>query len=296
MLRLMATRRNVLTTAFRTVTMRLPQVTRAMHSAPPSKSTTMIIARSTRFYATPSQPPVVKPPAPKGNNVAVKKSLWQRVKDEAVHYWHGSKLLATEVKISTLLLLKMSRGIQLTRRENRQLVRTSRDMVKLIPFAIFVLVPFMELLLPLALRLFPGMLPSTFDQDKSGAKDELNRRQSFAEKVKVAKTLRDSIARGINEQDVAESKAEDFAKFFKKYRSSGEKAPTQEILDMCKRISDDITIDNLSRPQLITLSRFINLNPTSNALRALNIIGSDNFIRAALRRKMAEINRDDSMI
>ncbi len=32
----------------------------------------------------------------------------------------------------------------------------------MVPFSVFILVPFMEFLLPVALKLFPGMLPSTF--------------------------------------------------------------------------------------------------------------------------------------
>jgi LETM1 and EF-hand domain-containing protein 1 len=39
----------------------------------------------------------------------------------------------------------------------------SADLLRLIPFAVFVIVPFMELLLPVALALFPNMLPSTFE-------------------------------------------------------------------------------------------------------------------------------------
>ena len=44
----------------------------------------------------------------------------------------------------------------------RQLVRTVSDLFRLLPFSVFIIVPFMELLLPIALKLFPGMLPSTF--------------------------------------------------------------------------------------------------------------------------------------
>jgi hypothetical protein len=40
--------------------------------------------------------------------------------------------------------------------------------LRLVPFAVFVVVPFMELLLPVALKLFPNMLPSTFE-DKFAA-------------------------------------------------------------------------------------------------------------------------------
>ena len=43
-----------------------------------------------------------------------------------------------------------------------QLVRTTSDLFRLVPFSVFIIVPFMELLLPVALKLFPGMLPSTF--------------------------------------------------------------------------------------------------------------------------------------
>lgn len=49
-----------------------------------------------------------------------KLTLWQKVKKEAVHYWDGTKLLATEAKISSKLALKMAAGYELTRRENRQ--------------------------------------------------------------------------------------------------------------------------------------------------------------------------------
>jgi LETM1 and EF-hand domain-containing protein 1 len=49
-----------------------------------------------------------------------KKTLWQKVKHEAQHYWDGTKLLVAEVKISSKLALKMAAGYELTRREHRQ--------------------------------------------------------------------------------------------------------------------------------------------------------------------------------
>ncbi|CRK48669.1 hypothetical protein BN1723_020619, partial [Verticillium longisporum] len=82
------------------------------------------------------------------------------VKKEVHHYWDGTKLLAAEVKISTRLALKMAAGYELSRRENRQLKRTVQDLGRLIPFSVFIIVPFAELLLPVALKLFPNLLPS----------------------------------------------------------------------------------------------------------------------------------------
>lgn len=62
-----------------------------------------------------------------GKEVAEKKeedrkklTMWQKVKKEAEHYWDGTKLLATEVKISSKLALRMAAGYELTRREHRQ--------------------------------------------------------------------------------------------------------------------------------------------------------------------------------
>ena len=49
-----------------------------------------------------------------------KLTLGQKIKKEAQHYWDGTKLLATEVKISSRLALKMAGGYELSRREHRQ--------------------------------------------------------------------------------------------------------------------------------------------------------------------------------
>lgn len=46
-----------------------------------------------------------------------------------------------------------------------QLLRTCADLFRLVPFLVFVIVPFMEFLLPVFLKLFPQMLPSTFETE-----------------------------------------------------------------------------------------------------------------------------------
>ena len=209
-----------------------------------------------------------------------KKPLWTRIKEEAEHYWLGTRLLAKEIRISTRLLWRMGRGIKLTRREHNQLVRTAKDLFRLIPFAVFIIVPFMELLLPVALKLFPNMLPSTYSSQE---KEDSKRRQLMASKLQLARFLRDSIDEG----GISKStNAQEFAGFFKKYRTSGEEASTEEVMEVCRKFSDDVTLDNLSRPQLVTLCRFI----------GVNAFGTDNFLRYVLRNKMKEIKQDDRMI
>ncbi len=90
------------------------------------------------------------------------KKTWIAIKEEIHHYWIGSKLLWSEMKVATDILKRVIEGHGMTRRERMQLLRTTTDVFRLVPFAIFVIVPFMEFLLPFALKLFPNMLPSTF--------------------------------------------------------------------------------------------------------------------------------------
>ena len=72
------------------------------------------------------------------------------------------------------------------RRERKQLTRTTADVFRLVPMLVFLVVPFMELLLPVALRLFPNMLPSTFE-DKLKKEEELKKR--VGAKLEVARFL-----------------------------------------------------------------------------------------------------------
>lgn len=67
--------------------------------------------------------------APKKDEAKTKLTVWQKVKKEAAHYWDGTKLLATEVKISSKLALKMAAGYELTRREYRQVTLTNANIL-----------------------------------------------------------------------------------------------------------------------------------------------------------------------
>jgi LETM1-like protein len=84
------------------------------------------------------------------------------LKEMLQHYWLGSKLLWSDIKTAKKILSRMVSGHSLTRRERKQLLRTASDIFRMVPLAIFLIIPFMEFLLPFALKLFPNMLPSTF--------------------------------------------------------------------------------------------------------------------------------------
>ena len=70
---------------------------------------------------------------------------WKHVKEGLAHYWHGTKLLAADTRTAVSLVLKTTSGNTLTRRERKQLERTVSDLFRLVPFAMFVIIPFAEL-------------------------------------------------------------------------------------------------------------------------------------------------------
>ncbi|KAJ8655577.1 hypothetical protein O0I10_008665 [Lichtheimia ornata] len=212
-----------------------------------------------------------------------KKSLWQKVKDEATHYWHGTKLLGLEVRISSKLTWKLLNGGHLTRREARQLRRTTSDIMRLVPFAVFVLVPFMELLLPVALKLFPNMLPSTYE---SKSTEEEKKRKLLKVRLEMARFLQETIAEsGFPGSDNSHA-AKDFSDFFRKIRMTGEQASTEDLLKVARRFEDELTLDNLSRPQLVSICKYMNINA----------FGTDNFLRFQIRNRMRQIKADDKVI
>ncbi|KAK1972226.1 LETM1-domain-containing protein [Colletotrichum sublineola] len=216
-------------------------------------------------------------------NAKDKLTLWQKVKKEAHHYWDGTKLLATEVKISTKLALKMAAGYELSRRESRQLQRTVQDLGRLVPFSVFVIVPFAELLLPVALRLFPNMLPSTYEGQKSkDAKANILR----TTRKEVSQFLRSSLKETGLPLTPATTQSEAFTTFFRKLRSSGESPTHEDVIKVCKIFKDDLTLDNLSRPQLVSMCKYMNLNT----------FGTDNMLRYQIRHRMRQIKRDDRQI
>ena len=82
--------------------------------------------------------------------------------------------MAADVRTARDIFSRTLTGSSLTRRERKQLLRTTADLFRLVPMSMFVLIPFMEFALPFALRIFPNMLPSTF-QDSLKAEENMKR-------------------------------------------------------------------------------------------------------------------------
>ena len=81
------------------------------------------------------------------------------------------------------------------------------------PFSVFLIVPFAELLLPIALRLFPNLLPSTYEGQKSKEAKATNLR---ATRKEVSSFLRDTLKETGLPVSTANAQKEDFIEFFRK--------------------------------------------------------------------------------
>jgi len=98
-----------------------------------------------------------------------KLTLGQKIKKEAQHYWDGTKLLATEVKISSRLALKMAAGYELSRREHRQ-VRSNSSILLESHMLILLFCPNSSNVLPRILVVwFPSLCSSLFPSPSSSS-------------------------------------------------------------------------------------------------------------------------------
>jgi LETM1 and EF-hand domain-containing protein 1, mitochondrial len=163
------------------------------------------------------------------------------------------------------------------------LQRTVQDLGRLVPFSVFVIVPFAELLLPVALRLFPNLLPSTYEGQKS-REDKAARLRST--RKEVSSFLRNTLRETGLPVSAMSAKKEEFQEFFRKVRATGESPTREDVIKVCKIFKDDLTLDNLSRPQLVGMCKYMNLNT----------FGTDAMLRYQVRHRMRQIKRDDKAI
>lgn len=227
----------------------------------------------------------------------------EELKHMANHFWMGSKLLAADVRTARHILGRTLRGSTLSRRERKQLLRTVSDVFRLVPVTIFFVVPFMEFALPFALKIFPNMLPSTFQdalKEEEKMKGELQMRISMAgffqdtltelakEQKKFAQ-IRKQDADEASDAESMESKKEEtaasFLEFLKKART-GKAIPPDVIIRFSKYFEDNLTLDNMSRMQLINMCKYMGIPP----------YGNDNLLRFQLRHRIRLLKDDDQRI
>lgn len=223
------------------------------------------------------------------------------IKKEADHYWIGIKLLMADVKTARNLLRKTLQGSSLTRRERKQLLRTVSDLFRLVPMSMFLIIPFMEFALPFALKIFPNMLPSTF---QDSLKSEESMKRELKTRIAMAEFFQETMEELAHEQkriaanrkdgkdepadsiaSKQEASASDMLKFLD-FARKGEMVPPDAIIQYANYFQDDLTLDNMPRMQLINMCKYMSIHP----------YGSDSFLRFQLRHRIRMLKEDDQRI
>lgn len=251
----------------------------APQSQPPSAPAPTSAAAATAAATAAAVPPVQE-------RAVLKKSLYHRIVDELKHYYNGFRLLGIDIKIAGRMVWRLLHGQLLTRRERRRLMRTCADLFRLVPFMVFIIVPFMEFLLPVFLKLFPEMLPSTFETE---SKKEEKQKKGLAAKLELAKFLQETIAemaRRNKAKALTEDETQRFSTYVQKVRGTGEQPTTKDIVRFSKLFEDELTLEHLERPQLVALCKLLELQP----------IGTNNLLRFQLMMQLRTIKSDDEMI
>lgn len=165
---------------------------------------------------------------------------WAEDIRESIHHgwkWvkNGFRLFLKNLLVSRQLVWKAAMGHQLSLRESKLLTRTTSDLFKLVPFSLFIIIPFAELALPIFLRIFPNMLPSTFSPGRVDS-------QALARQSRARKEL---------------------ASFFTQVvRQEGEQpnlASVDEILTISK--SQKFELENLDLHHLQKMCRMLGIEP-----------------------------------
>ncbi|XP_039709841.1 LETM1 domain-containing protein LETM2, mitochondrial isoform X1 [Pteropus medius] len=235
---------------------------------------------------TPQKPQATSPQPTKETGTKTKEekqSYRQKIVDELKHYYHGFSLLWIDTKVAARMVWKLLHGQVLTRRERRRLLRTCADFFRLVPFMVFIIVPFMEFLLPVFLKLFPEMLPSTFESE---SKKEEKQKKKMAAKLEVAKFLQETITEMTrrNRTKLGEDSTR-FSSYIKQVQT-GHKPSTKEIVRFSKLFEDQLTLGHLDRPQLVALCKLLELQS----------FGTNNLLRFRLLMRLKSIKADDEII
>lgn len=255
------------------------------HAVTLLKRTPQLAVKGVKAVAHALQVLVTDPAAVKAWLVEMK----GKAKHELDHYWLGTKLLYADVSTSTRILRRLLKGNALSRRERKQLQRTVADLLRLVPFAFFVIVPFMELLLPVALKVFPNMLPSTY-KDSFQREEDMKRQLQL--RVALAEFLQDTVkeimqdtrdTEGVSEERKAT--ASEVMNFVERAQR-GEPLTSEETLQVAKLFNDELMLDNISRPQLVGMCRFMGVQH----------YGNDNLLRFQLRNRIRQLKKDDQDI
>ncbi|XP_020531987.1 LETM1 and EF-hand domain-containing protein 1, mitochondrial isoform X2 [Amborella trichopoda] len=130
--------------------------------------------------------------------------------------------------------------------------------------------------------------PTTYTHHGRYFQEALKRRLNA--RIEYAKFLQDTAKEMAKEVQTSRSgeikkTAEDLDEFLNKARTGGH-VSNEEILGFAKLFNDELTLDNISRPRLVNMCKYMGISP----------YGTDAYLRYMLRKKLQQIKNDDKLI
>ncbi|KEP60170.1 UNVERIFIED_CONTAM: LETM1 family protein [Hammondia hammondi] len=228
-------------------------------------------------------------------NPMVVKKWYKKGKESAVHTWKwtvtGFSLFYANVRVSYQLLKKKIRGHPLRYNEHKLLVRTTADALKLIPFSLMIIIPLGELLLPVVLRLFPNMLPSTFFEkqvDNAYLSRKLKAKQELA--AFFQELVREHTKHIIEHEsnDALKDKAKTLKEFQEKLLQKDRQdvnpfLSVKEILSFARLFKEEFVLEKLDLQTLQVMCKLLGIQP----------YGLRSHVVLQLRYHLNHIHRED---
>eukprot|EP01064_Diplonema_japonicum_P003045 TRINITY_DN11_c1_g1_i4.p1 TRINITY_DN11_c1_g1~~TRINITY_DN11_c1_g1_i4.p1 ORF type:complete len:617 (+),score=72.51 TRINITY_DN11_c1_g1_i4:51-1853(+) len=214
-------------------------------------------------------------------------------KETKAHYIGGTKELCHNVKQSTKYGRKSLYGHILTRRERRLITRTLGDVFRVIPFSMFVIIPFMELLLPVALKLFPNMMPSTYDDPKRTNSIYAKRLSAQVELTKLLQDTLEEMTVTIQKQSACREKRDSARKLADFIIALKDPESTYvlsyvELKQLLPLFNSDLGLNKMHRRELIAMCRLLETPHVTFA--------SEESLRIGLRMHLRRLKQDDIAI
>jgi len=136
----------------------------------------------------------------------------------------------------------------------------------------------------LRLSTFQECLPSTF---QDSVKKEEDMKKELQVRLAIAEFLRDTLAAVAKKKtkDIDAKSGAEIEQFIERCRR-GEPMSNSEIIEYTKYFHDELTLENMERPQLVNMCKYMGLKP----------YGTDALLRFQLRMKLKAIKEDDQRI
>lgn len=212
------------------------------------------------------------------------RSMGKRIVTEFKHYKHGASLMWTDIIQGTKIINKKLNGKEITYRERRQLQRVALDILRMFPFALIVLIPFLEVLLPVILILFPNLLPSRFQHE---TQKTAKRKRQLQARLGMISFWEETLEKFVEERLKHKSKTEGIShleELLIKIRNK-EEIPNEHIILVASFFNDEITLDNASPTELSNMCQYM----------LLNTFGTPTMLRMRLRNKIIALRREDKV-